>query len=72
MIFADFLAGAILDHDDPTILLRSMSQCFKFLPGEQRLAFLHEVSEQATGIGFYLNAWVFKCVGDETGGTLSG
>jgi hypothetical protein len=55
MIFADFLAGAILDNDDPTILLQSMSRCFKFLPGEQRLAFLHEVTEQASRIGFYLN-----------------
>jgi hypothetical protein len=41
MICADFLAGANLDNDDPTVLLQSMSRFFKFLPGEQRQAFLH-------------------------------
>src|SRR5450755_2509675 len=40
MICADFLAGSNLDNDDPTVLLQSMSRFFKFLPGEQRQAFL--------------------------------
>ena len=48
MICADFLAGANLDKEDPTILLWSMSRFFKFLPGEQQQAFLHEVTEKAS------------------------
>jgi hypothetical protein len=47
-ICADFLAGSNLDNDDPTVLLQSMSRFFKFLPGEQRQAFLHEVIEKAS------------------------
>jgi len=39
VICADFLAGANLDNEDPTVLLQSMSRFFKFLPGEQRQAF---------------------------------
>ncbi len=48
MICADFLAGANLDNEDPTALLQSMSRFFKFLPDEQRQAFLHEVTEKAS------------------------
>src|SRR5216684_400167 len=48
MICADFLAGTNLDNEDPTVLLQSMSRFFKFLPGEQRQAFLHEVTEKAS------------------------
>jgi hypothetical protein len=48
MICADFLAGSNLDNDDPTVLLQSMSRFFKFLPGGQRQAFLHEVIEKAS------------------------
>jgi hypothetical protein len=48
MICADFLAGANLENEDPTVLLQSMSRFFKFLPGEQRQAFLHEVTEKAS------------------------
>jgi hypothetical protein len=48
MICADFLAGAHLDNDDPTVLLRSMSRFFKFLPGELRQAFLREVLGKAS------------------------
>jgi hypothetical protein len=48
MICADFIAGANLDNEDPTVLLQSMSRFFKFLPGEQRQAFLHEVTEKAS------------------------
>jgi hypothetical protein len=48
MICADFLAGASLDNEDPSVLLKSMSRFFKFLPGEQRQAFLHQVTEKAS------------------------
>jgi len=48
MICADFLAGANLENEDPTVLLQSMSRFFKFLPGDQRQAFLHEVTEKAS------------------------
>jgi len=48
MICADFLAGANLEGEDPTVLLQSMSRFFKFLPGEQKQAFLHEVTEKAS------------------------
>jgi len=48
MICADFLAGANLENEDPTMLLQSMSRFFKFLPGEQRQAFLNEVTERAS------------------------
>ena len=48
MICADFLAGANLENDDPTVLLQSISRFFKFLPGDQRRVFLHEVSEEAS------------------------
>ena len=40
MICADFLAGASLDNGNPEILLQSISRFFKFLPGEQKTAFL--------------------------------
>ena len=33
MIRADFLAGANLENEDPTVLLQSISRFFKFLPG---------------------------------------
>ena len=48
MICADFLAGANLENEDSTVLLQSMSRFFKFLPGDQRQAFLHEVTEKAS------------------------
>ncbi len=48
MICADFLAGANLDNEDITVLLQSMSRFFKFLPDEQRQAFLHEVTATAS------------------------
>ena len=49
MICADFLAGASLDNEDPPLLLlQSMSRFFKFLPGEQRQAFLDEMTEKAS------------------------
>ena len=46
MICADFLAGANLDGGDSNVLLRALSQFFKFLPGEQRQAFAQIVNEQ--------------------------
>jgi len=46
MICADFLAGANLDNDNPEILLSSMTRFFRFLPEEQRQAFLGDVSEK--------------------------
>ena len=48
MICADFLAGANLETEDPAVLLQSVSRFFKFLPGEQRRAFLHEVTGKAS------------------------
>src|SRR5207248_10559762 len=46
MICADFLAGANLDSGDPDALLRALSSSFKFLPENQRQAFLQIVNEQ--------------------------
>jgi len=46
MICADFLAGANLDNGDPDVLLRALSSSFKFLPQNQRQAFLQIVNEQ--------------------------
>src|SRR5438067_1222082 len=46
MICADFLAGANLDSGDPDVLLRALSNFFKFLPGEQRQAFAQFVTKK--------------------------
>src|SRR5207248_2219717 len=46
MICADFLAGAHLQDGDPEVLLRALSSSFKFLPENQRQAFLQIVNEQ--------------------------
>ena len=46
MICADFLAGANLDDGDPEMLLFSMTRFFKFLPGEQRQAFLGSLERE--------------------------
>ncbi len=48
MICADFLAGANLDHGEPEILRFAMTRFFKFLPEEQRQAFLETFSEKAS------------------------
>jgi hypothetical protein len=48
MICADFLAGANLDHGDPEMRLFSMTRFFKFLPEEQRQAFLESLSEKVS------------------------
>src|SRR6266853_2459658 len=46
MICADFLAGAHLDNGNPEILLNSISHYFKFLPGEQKVAFLSQANHR--------------------------
>ncbi len=48
MICADILAGANMDHGDPEMLLFSMTRFFKFLPEEQRQAFLEGLTEKAS------------------------
>lgn len=48
MICADFLAGANLHNGNPEILLHSIRQFFKFLPGEQRQAFLAQAHQKAS------------------------
>ena len=48
MICADFLAGANLENGNPQILLQSITRFFKFLPGQERLAFLEQVNEKAS------------------------
>ena len=48
MICADFLAGATLDNGNPEILLNSIRQLFKFLPGEQKQEFLTQVKHKAS------------------------
>ena len=48
MICADFLAGASLGSENPDMLLHSISSFFKFLPQEQRQAFVSYVTEKAS------------------------
>jgi hypothetical protein len=48
MICADFLAGANLEKENSGVLLQSALRFFKFLPGEERQAFLHYVTEKAS------------------------
>jgi hypothetical protein len=48
MICADFLAGANLEDGNPEILLQSIQQFFKFLPGEQQHAFLEQFNGRAS------------------------
>ena len=48
MICADFLAGAHLEDENPEILLQSIQQFFKFLPGEQKRAFLEQLNGRAS------------------------
>jgi hypothetical protein len=47
MICADFLAGANLENGNPEVLLHSIRQFFKFLPGEQRQKFLAQADHHA-------------------------
>jgi hypothetical protein len=46
MICADFVAGANLDNGNPEILLRAITNFFKFLPGEQRHKFLADANRK--------------------------
>src|SRR5438105_12621530 len=46
MICADFLAGAHLQAGDPDVLLRALSSSLKFLPENQRQAFLQMVNNR--------------------------
>ena len=48
MICADFLAGANLENGNSQVLLQSVVRFFKFLPGEERKAFLHHFTAQAS------------------------
>jgi hypothetical protein len=48
MTFADFLAEANLENENPEVLWQSALRFFKFLPGEERQTFLHHLTEQAS------------------------
>ena len=48
MICADFLAGANLENGNTDVLLQSVLRFFKFLPGEEKKAFLHHVAGKAS------------------------
>jgi hypothetical protein len=48
MICTDFLAGAHLEDGNPEILLQSIQQFFKFLPCEQKHAFLEQLNGRAS------------------------
>ena len=48
MICADFLAGANLDSGNSNVLLYSISRLFKFLPDEERKAFLDRAMEKVS------------------------
>ena len=43
MICADFLAGANLENGNPQVLLQSILSMLKFLPGDQKRAFMDHV-----------------------------
>jgi hypothetical protein len=42
------MTGAHLDNGNPEILLNSISRYYKFLPGEQRQAFLENLREKVS------------------------
>jgi hypothetical protein len=44
----NFLAGANLDSGQPSVLLFSIARFFRFLPGEQRQAFVEQITEKAS------------------------
>src|SRR5262252_7921063 len=48
MICADFLAGANLENGHPEVLLQAILRFFKFLPGEDRKAFLDHFAAKAS------------------------
>jgi len=43
-----FGARANLENEAPTVLTGSMSRFLKFLPGDQRQAFLHKLTEKVS------------------------
>src|ERR1035441_6993112 len=43
MICADFLAGANLENGNPQVLLQSLPSMLKFLPGDEKRAFMDHV-----------------------------
>jgi hypothetical protein len=45
MICADFLAGANLQNGNPQVLLQSILALLKFLPGDQKRAFVDHVGK---------------------------
>ena len=48
MICADFVAGANLENGNSQVLLQSILRFFKFLPGEERKAFLDHLAGKAS------------------------
>jgi len=48
MICADFLAGASLGDGNPTVLIQAVTRFFKFIPSEQRHAFVAHIIEKAS------------------------
>jgi hypothetical protein len=48
MIWADLLAGASLNNNNPEELLTSSTRFFNSLPREQKYSFLAHVSEKAS------------------------
>ena len=48
MICADFLAGANLENGNSRVLLQSVVRFFKFLPGEEKKAFLDHFTVKAS------------------------
>jgi hypothetical protein len=48
MICADFLAGASLENGNPGAVVQSILQLFKFLPQQEKHAFLHHANEKAS------------------------
>jgi hypothetical protein len=48
MICADFLAGANLENENPEVLLQSALRLFKFLPGDEKRAFIRHATQKAS------------------------
>jgi hypothetical protein len=48
MICADFLAGANLENGNSEVLLQSISRFFKFLPGDEKLEFIRQATQNAS------------------------
>jgi hypothetical protein len=65
MICADFLAGANLDAEDPTVLLQSTSRFFEFLPGEEQQGISAASDSEDHVTGCYPNnhacGWIPSC-----------